>query len=114
MPFVRQFQAATLAVGVILVTVAPAWAQSRTAPEATQHALDELANCRAQRRPECPTEPPTPSLTATSTLSPTGTSTPEPTEDPTVTPTPTPIPCWLTDEDLGDPDNGYIVFDDYG
>jgi hypothetical protein len=91
-------------------------AESRTPAEATAHALDELANVCAQRRPECP-----PTLTAmpTWTASPTSTSTPQPTDTatpgPTSTPTVTPEqPCWLTDPDLGDPDSGYIVFDQAG
>jgi hypothetical protein len=53
-------------VAVLLVSmtldVAPVWAESRTSPAATQHALDELANSArrtAQRRPRCaqPTRP---------------------------------------------------------
>jgi hypothetical protein len=67
-------------------SVLPAWAENRTPPEATQHALDELANCRAQRRPECPTE------TATPTLLPSATPTPIPTATPTDVPTNSPEP----------------------
>jgi hypothetical protein len=100
-----------------LVAATPVSAQSRPAPAPTQHALDELANCRAQQRPECPTDVPTPTLTLTPTWtpSPTATSTPtlEPTDEPTLTPTSTPGPCWLTDEVWGDQDNGNIVFVPY-
>jgi hypothetical protein len=106
---------------VLLISMAldttPVLAQTRTAPEATQHALDELANCRAQRRPECATETPSPTLVPTA--SPSATWTPAPAvavvEVPDApTSTPTPDPCWLTDPDIGDPDNGYVVFDNSG
>jgi hypothetical protein len=100
-----------------LISVSPstAAASSRTPAEATAHALDELANVCAQRRPECPTATPLvrslPEM-STSTPSPTSTSTPQPTDTPTPEPTATatPEPCWLTDQDLGDPDDNYIVF----
>lgn len=95
-------------------------AASRTPAEATAHALDELANCVAQGPRSggdyCPTATPTPTVMP----SPTSTSTPRPeTHDTTswvltVTVIPTPEPCWLQDEDLGDPANGWIVFDDQG
>lgn len=101
---------AVLVMSMVLDTT-PALAQTRTAPAATQHALDELANCRAQRRPECATDTPTATLLPTWTPAPTSTPTLEPTDDPTVTPTSTPEPCWLTDPDIGDPDNSYVVFD---
>lgn len=95
----------------LLAIPTAAWAESRTPAEATVHALDELANVCAQRRPECPTSTPTltPVPTPTWTPSPTSTSTPVPPTD-TPTQTPIPAPCWLTNTDLGDPDNGYIVF----
>ncbi|HEY1296603.1 MAG TPA: hypothetical protein VGJ60_26290 [Chloroflexota bacterium] len=78
----------------------PAWAESRTPAEATQHALDELANCRAQNRPGasqiCPTE------TATATPTPRPTSTPQPAASATpvpmdVAPTGTPLPVMPVD-----------------
>ncbi len=99
----------------LLASPSVALASSRTPAEATQHAIDDLANVCAQRRPECPaTLTPTP----TATPSPTSTHTPQPTDRPTSTPmpteTPTPEPCWLIDQDLGDPDDNYIVFDEDG
>lgn len=97
--------------GLPLLAIPTAWAESRRPAEATAHALDELANVCAQRRPECPTATPTLTLTPTWTPSPTSTSTPvpPPTDIPPA-PTTTPETCWLTNQDLGDPDNGYIVF----
>src|SRR5262249_27792952 len=59
----------------------PAAAQTRAPPEATQHALDELANAIAQGRV---TRTPTPSPTPM----PSSTVTPRPTLVPTDTPTP--------------------------
>ena len=107
---------AVLQVSMALDT-APVFAQARPAPQATQHALDELANCRAQNRADaaliCPTDTPTATLTVTPTSSPTATSSPTPTDEPSPTATPD-TPCWLTDPDLGDPDSGYVVFDDRG
>jgi len=107
---------AALGLQLMVVPAQVAMAESgRTPAEATAHALDELANLCAQRRPECP-----PTLTPTPTLtpSPTSTSTPLPTDTltpaPAASPTPTAEPCWLTDQDLGDPDNGYILFDEDG
>lgn len=102
--------------GVAQVAAVPVWASNRTPAEATAHALDELANCYAQRRSECPTSTPTLTPTPTWTPSPTATSTPTvvPTDTPTPMPTATPAPCWVTDQDLGDPDDNYIVFDDQG
>jgi len=104
------------ALGTVVLLPAPVLADSRTPAEATAHAREELANCRAQQRLECPTETPTPTLTATAiaTSTPLPTPTPEPTEEPTVTPTATPASCWLTDQDLGDPSSGYVVFDEAG
>lgn len=58
--------------------------------------------------------------TQTLTVTPTPTRTPSPVSTPTVavypstTATQTPEPCWLTDQDLGDPESGYIVFDENG
>jgi len=97
-----------------LLLARPVWAETRTPPQATQHALDELANCIAQRRPECPTSTPTPSATPSSMPSPTSTSTALPAATDTFTPTVTPEPCWFIDQDLGDPDNAFIVFDEAG
>lgn len=107
------------AVALLALAASPstALASSRTPAEATVHALDELANCYAQHRTECPTATPTPTATVpvntpspTSTVQRIETPTPEAIE-PTATPEPV---CWLTDQDLGDPDNGYVVFDDEG
>jgi len=90
-------------------------AESRTPAESTAHALDELANCYAQKRPECPTETPTPTATATptptATRTPVPTSTSTPTLEPIAAQTPEPIaaPCWLTDPDTGD-----VVYTDDG
>src|SRR5262249_13065391 len=72
-------------------------AQSRPPAAATQHALDELANCRAQQRLECPTETPTPtpspSAPATATASPTLAAVPTKTPEPSPTPEPgLPVP----------------------
>ncbi|HEY2596105.1 MAG TPA: hypothetical protein VGK33_19610 [Chloroflexota bacterium] len=77
--------------GIWLLEAPAAFAQSRTAPAATQHALDELANCYAQRK--CATPTPTPTLVPTApwTPSPIPSSTPIPTdapEEPTATPLP--------------------------
>lgn len=111
-----------LIVGVLLLGVlgtTPAYAQQQPRAAATEHALDELANCRAQGPRTgggfCPTDTPTPTATPmppSSTATPWPTWTPQPTDVPTSTPTP--APCWLVDQDLGDPDAGYIVFDDQG
>ncbi|MBV9322871.1 MAG: hypothetical protein JO352_03665 [Chloroflexi bacterium] len=82
-------------VALLHESVLPAWAESRTPPEATQHALDELANCRAQNRPGagqiCPTETATPSPTPrpTSTPQPAASATPVPVD---VSPVATPLP----------------------
>ncbi|HLJ80981.1 MAG TPA: hypothetical protein VKT52_05805 [Ktedonobacterales bacterium] len=70
----------------------PVVAQTRPAPQATQHALDELANCRAQHRPECPPDTATPTLAPTSTSVPSATWTPEPTDTPVPAPTKPPLP----------------------
>lgn len=79
---------------LLLMAPRPAWAETRPPAEATAHALDELANCYAQRRPECPTSTPTLTTTPTFTPQPTSTQTIEPTatEPPTATPTPTSEP----------------------
>jgi len=101
---------------VVLLVATILGAADRPPAVATAHALDELANCRAQQRPECPTA--TPTLTATPT--PTFTPTVAPTVTPTPTDTPEPVatlesePCWLIDQEWGDPDNNYIVFDELG
>jgi hypothetical protein len=83
---------ALLVVGFLIASAAPAWADGLTPPEATQHALDELANCRAQRRPECPTSTATltPTVVSTATLTPTPTGTPRPADTPSPTVTPAP------------------------
>jgi hypothetical protein len=90
----------------------PAWAQTRTGPAATQHALDELANCRAQKRPGagaiCPTDTPVPTSTPIPTwtaVPPTATPTDAPADprEPTQTPLPT-LPAPAPD---GDPVPGY-------
>lgn len=70
------------------LAASPVMAESRTPAEATAHALDELANCRAQRRPECPTPAPTSTATPTYTVTPTHTA--EPVDPPT--PAPTSVP----------------------
>jgi hypothetical protein len=97
--------------GAGALAVPTAYAATRSPAEATAHALDELANLCAQRRPECPPM-------ATWTPSPTSTNTPLPTDTPTPTPTASPTAtaaqCWFTDQELGDPDNDHIVFDDFG
>lgn len=104
---------AAVVVGLHLICTAGAAAE-RTPAEATQHAIENLINDCAQGTRDCRT----PTATPTMTLVPTATSTltPQPTgtSEPTVTATPTAEPCWLTDQDTGDPDNGYIVFDDLG
>lgn len=77
-------------------------AQTRTPPEATQHALDELANAMAQGKV---TRAPTPSATATS--SPTSTPRPQPTAvPPTDTPVPTEIPRQNSEPSLPVPNIG--------
>jgi hypothetical protein len=83
-------------VGVLIVSslaivalATPAGAAPPGAPAtATAHALDELANCRAQHRPECRTDvvTPTPRPASTSTSTPLATATLIPT--PTTTPEP--------------------------
>src|SRR5262245_5241942 len=108
-----------LGLGLVLVALGfsdPVYAQNRTPAEATQHALDELSNCRAQQRPECSTETPTPVQTRMPAA--TGTPvivTPTPTAEPaTVVPSATPesaIWCWQRDPQVGDPNNDWIVFD---
>ena len=86
--------ALVLLLGSVVLDVAPAQAESRTAPEATQHALDELANCLARHGAgypagDCPTATPTPTVAALSapSVTPTVTVTPAPDD-----PTPTPLP----------------------
>jgi hypothetical protein len=79
-----------LSAGLLLLTVAPAAAQTRQPPEATQHALDELANAIAQGKI---TRTPTPTPTAIATVR-VATDTPLPTAvPPTDTPRPTPTPA---------------------
>jgi hypothetical protein len=98
---------------VSLVIAMPAWAQPRTGPAATQHALDELANCRAQAqltgrpRPECATDTPTPTVPPTVTLTPIPASTPTdlPTDSPE--PTATPLPVLPAPPQGDDPALGY-------
>jgi hypothetical protein len=90
-------------------------AVDRPAPQATAHALDELANACAQRKPECPTSTPSPTLPPTSTFTPVPSATPVPTATAESVPLELPDePCWRVDHDLGDPDSGYIVFDETG
>jgi hypothetical protein len=90
--------AITISVVLCALCVSPsrAWAQPRTAPEATQHALDELTNAMAQGKIT-----PTPSPTATAAPTPDPTATPAPTsisaprapaDTPAVAPTPTEPP----------------------
>jgi len=91
----------------VLVALLLSFGDGRTPAEATAHALDELANCVAQHRPECPTATPTPPTatpTPVNTPSPSPTVTLETTSTPTVMPTPEPELCWLTD------DQGDVVF----
>lgn len=111
---VKVFAALVLGVVVALCAATPATAQqSGPSAFATQHAIEEMVNACAQRKPECrPTSTPSP----TPTLTAVPTSTPGSTETPTPEPTATPSPelCWLRDQDLGDPDNGYVVFDELG
>jgi len=95
-----------LAIVSLVPAASAALAETRTSPQATQHALDELANCHAQRRPECPTATATATLPTlappvTATLPPT--STPAPTEigqSPTDPPLPLPM--------LGQATSGYV------
>ncbi len=82
--------------------------------QATVHALEELANAIAQGRiTRTPTPTVTPTATPTLTLIPTAVPV-VPTVVSQPEPTATLAPCWFTDETYGDPDNGYIVFDDQG
>jgi hypothetical protein len=110
--------ALTAALTLLALIAAPAYADGpRTPSEATAHALEELANAIAQGKVTRTPTPAAPTLAATATLSPTPTATSSPTDTPTPEPTATPTleqPCWLTDEDLGDPDGGYVVFDQDG
>jgi hypothetical protein len=107
---------ASLVVGALLA--APVAAESPAgSASATAHALDEQANCLAQRRPECPTFTPLPTSTPTPapTTAPSATAVPAPSLAPpadTPTPEPVPTPCWMVDPDLGDADSGYVVFDE--
>jgi hypothetical protein len=86
---------ASVLAGVLLATPAAA-APPGASMTATAHALDELANCRAQRRPECPTETVTPTFTARPTLTPipapTATTAPAPTSTPVPPPNDPPLP----------------------
>jgi hypothetical protein len=83
---------------------APVLAQTRTAPEATQHALDELANAIAQGKI---TLTPTPSSTPTVTPL-LATETPTPAPLPTDTPAPSPTDPPLPVPDLGQATAGYV------
>jgi hypothetical protein len=85
---------------LLLLTVEPAAAQTRREPEATQHALDELANAIAQGKI---TRTPTPTSTPTATLVP-PTATPVPTS---VRPTDTPVPTATVEPSLPVPGAGY-------
>lgn len=81
MKFVALLSLSVLAIAANAALSPTVQAESRTPAEATAHALDELANCVAQHRPECPTA--TPTLTATPTWTPSPTSTSTPTLEPT-------------------------------
>src|SRR5438552_13678348 len=72
----RQHRMAVLLAFALVAWPSVALASTRTPAEATAHALNEFANCRAQQRPECPTETATPTPTPTWTPSPTSTSSP--------------------------------------
>ena len=74
------------------LTTASVAAQSRPPAVATQHALDEFANCRAQQRPECPAETATPTLLPTPPPTPTPSPAPAPPRTETPQPTATPEP----------------------
>jgi hypothetical protein len=95
-----------LVAGVCVVVVLlprPAEAQKRTPPEATQHALDELANAIAQRRI---TETATPTMTSTTKIITTNTTMPK-SEGASIIPTPTDTPTpTLPDADA--PSNAYL------
>ena len=90
-----------LLVSLLLATPAAA-APPGASATATAHALAELANCRAQHRPDCPTDTPTPALTATPRLtelpSPTDTPAPASTDTPASTPSDPPLPVPNTDQ----------------
>ncbi|MES2360127.1 MAG: hypothetical protein V4529_17430 [Gemmatimonadota bacterium] len=73
---VHHLSGVLLGLVLVLATAHAASAQSRTPPEATQHALDELANAIAQHKI---TVTPTPSPPPTSTPRPSATSAPVPT-----------------------------------
>jgi hypothetical protein len=86
------------------MAAAPVYAQERQPAQATQHALDELANALAQGKITLtPTSTPTFTPTPTPTLIPT--ATPEPTE--TDTPVPTAIPT-MPIADGEQPSNAYL------
>lgn len=109
----HRVQLGLLAVGVAVLP-GTVWAESAGASAAaTQRAIANFENDIAQGHVALT---PTPTMTPSPTFTVTPTSTP--TLVPTATPTPEPAaveePCWLTDEDLGDPDNNYIVFDEDG
>lgn len=84
------------------------------AASATQRALANYVNDCAQKTIDCST--PTPTVTVTLVPTQTPTATVPATETPTAgaTATATDVPCWLTDTDVGDPDNNFVVFDDDG
>jgi hypothetical protein len=89
--------------GTLLATSAAA-APPAASATATAHALDEQANCRAQHRPECPTE--TETATARPTATPTLTATPTAADTPAPAPTDLPSPG---DPPLPLPDAGQAV-----
>ncbi|MBV9323166.1 MAG: hypothetical protein JO352_05195 [Chloroflexi bacterium] len=94
-----------------ILTSVPLKAPALAAPPgssatATAHALDELANCRAQRRPECQTESVPPTLTPTTKAVATATPVPTPTNIPPPEPTDTPA---AGDPPLPVPDPGQAI-----
>lgn len=100
---------------VVILALSLAGPEVVLAQHTPAHATAEALNLCAQHPQQCITV--TPSLIPTlpvPTATPTLAATPAPTDTPVPTATPSPEPCWLTDEALGDPDNGYIVFDDQG
>lgn len=101
----RLFGAVFALLSLMFVVPETTFAEQRPGPEATQHALDELANAVAQGKI---TLTPTPTPTLTPTLIPTATATaavviPEP----TLSPSPTPIPL-LPSASQDDPIHGYL------
>jgi hypothetical protein len=88
----------------LLLSTPHVWAQTRTAPEATQHALDELANAIAQGKI---TRTPTPSATAPA--APTSTPGPPPPTLQPPTDTPRPVPGVAQEPALPVPNVGQAV-----